>query len=285
MTIRLDHMTRHFNRAAASYEDHTPVARQSLEELIDHLSLIQIQPETILDIGSGTGLSSRAIQKHYSKAKVLEVDLARNMLKESRHKSRGWFRAKPQLILADMHRLPFADNRVDLAFANLSVQWSPEPQQLFSELCRVVAPGGLLLFSSLGPDTLSELREVTHASDGKTHVNGFLDVQQYGDALMAAGFADPVLYREHLALEYESVQQILRQLKSSGITYAGHDGDAALKGKNWLEQISHQYEAFRNNGFLPATYELIYAHAWKPEKMTDPNRVGIPIENIGRVQR
>ena len=107
---------------------------------------------------------------------------------------------------------------IDLLWSNLALQWVNDPLNAFAEFRRVLAPGGLLMFSTFGPDTLKELREAYRGTDAHTHVNRFVDLHDLGDMLVQSGFADPVMDMEHLTLTYTDVRALMRDLKAIGYT-------------------------------------------------------------------
>jgi malonyl-CoA O-methyltransferase len=144
------------------------------------------------------------------------------------------------------------------------LQWVGEPRRAFAELHRVLAPGGLLLFSSFGPDTLKELRAAFEGVGDGTHVHAFVDMHDTGDALVSCGFADPVMDMEVVTLTYDDVRGVMRDLKAIGARNATPGRPAGLFGKERLDRVARNYEAFRRDGKLPATFEVVYGHAWKP---------------------
>ncbi len=163
-----------------------------------------------------------------------------------------------------MHQLPFAPRRFDLVFSSLTVQWSSEEPRLFREVLRVLRPGGLFLFTSFGPDTLHELRSAWAAVDDRPHVNRFVDMHDIGDALVSAGFMDPVMDMELLTLEYGDVMTLMRDLKGIGAANAATQRAAGLTGKERLRNVLQAYEAFKRNGRYPASYEVVYGATFGP---------------------
>jgi len=145
-------------------------------------------------------------------------------------------------------------------------------------LHRVLAPGGLLMFSTFGPDTLKELRDAFRSVDRYTHVHRFIDMHDVGDALIACGFADPVMDMEILTLTYADVRELMRDLKAIGAHNVTRGRPATLTGKSQLAKVAQNYEAARRDGRLPATFEVIYGHAWKPQPRVGPT--GRPVIDI-----
>jgi malonyl-CoA O-methyltransferase len=157
-----------------------------------------------------------------------------------------------------------ATGQVDLVFSNLTLQWAAEPATAFTEIGRVLRPGGLLTFTTFGPDTLKELRAAWAAADELDHVNRFVDMHDLGDALVQERFAEPVMDMEMFTLTYDDPRGVMRDLKLLGAdTVLGRKG-RGLAGKARLAAMTTAYERLRRDGRLPATFEVIYGHAWKP---------------------
>ena len=168
--------------------------------------------------------------------------------------------------VADMEALPFIDSSMDLVISNLTFQWANELDNVLLECHRVLKPGGLLMFTTFGPDTLKELRACWQQVDETVnHVNQFIDMHDVGDALMRARFADPVMDMEMLTVTYEDAMLIMRDLKSIGAHNVTAGRRRTLTGKSRLVKLKQCYEQYRNNNVLPVSHELIYGHAWKAE--------------------
>ncbi len=256
---------RSFDLAASSYDAHARLQRIVREEMLSRLEWLRLSPEVVVDLGCGTGGALRALRKRFARARLLGLDISRGMLEEAR-RHQPWLR-KPDLICADMERLPLRDASVDLLFSSLTLQWSNEPEQVFQEARRVLRPGGVFLFATLGPDTLHELRDAWRAADpGHIHVNLFYDMHDLGDALVRAGLRDPVMDVERIRLDYPDVQSVMRSLKGIG-AHNGTLGRArGLTGKGRLERVRAAYEVHRNaEGMLPVSYEVIHGQAWGGE--------------------
>ncbi len=254
-----------FDRAAASYDAAAVLQHEVGRRLRERLELIRdFQPEQIMDLGCGTGRNTRALSKRYPKARALGVDLALGMCRSSR-KQAGWFSRQRQ-VCADAEQLPFADQSLDLVFSSLAIQWVEDLRHCFSEIRRVLKPGGLLLFSTLGPDTLKELRAAWSQVDGHAHVNRFTDMHEVGDALHGAGLSHPVVDMEQIVMTYREVRALMRDLKEIGAHTVTEGRSAHLTGRQRLMGMCRAYEQFRRgDGLLPATYEVVYGIAWAPE--------------------
>ena len=261
-TLARRDIRRSFNRAAKTYDQFAVLQREVDTRLAAHLSYVQIAPQLIIDLGAGTGRAARHLQSQYKKARVCLIDLAPDMLIRARSQRR-WL-AREWYTCADVVALPVRSAAIDLIYSNLMFQWCEDLTAAFSECCRVLRPGGLLLFSTLGPNTLKELRAAWAGVDSKPHVNVFLDMHDVGDKLISAGFNAPVLERDDLTLTYPDVRAVMRDLQGIGARNAHRARTRGMTGKSAFAQVEAAYESFRINGALPATYEVVYGHAWAP---------------------
>ncbi len=252
-----------FERAAPIYDQVAVLQREVGARLLDRLALVRMVPQVVLDVGAGTGNSTQGLARRYRKARVIALDLAVAMLRQVRRRS-PWLHSW-QLVCGDVERLPLADASCDLVFSNLTLQWCQDLDSAFAELRRVLRPGGLLLFSTLGPDTLKELRASWETADGHTHVNAFVDMHDVGDALLRARFAEPVMDMETLTLTYTDARGLMRDLKTLGAHNVTAGRARGLTGKGCLKVMLAAYEGLRRDDVLPATYEVVYGHAWIPE--------------------
>lgn len=272
---------RAFARAADSYDAAAVLQREIAARMLQRLDYVRLQPQRILDIGCGTGEASGQLLRRYPKAQLVALDFALPMLAHARRRGR-WLR-RPRCVCGDLDQLPLASRSVDLVFSSSAIQWSVDPAGALAEMHRVLRPGGLLMFSSFGPDTLMELREAWSEIDGYQHVHGFLDMHHYGDMLVAAGFADPVMDAERLRLTYADVGALMRDLKDIGANNAAQQRPRGLTGRARLRALGGVYERFRDgDGRLPATYEVVYGHAWGAQQRRSGNEVQIPIETLRR---
>jgi malonyl-CoA O-methyltransferase len=249
-----------FDRASGSYEAAATLQARVADELLERLGAFRLEPRVVLDSGSGTGRVTRALKRRYPKALVMALDIAPGMLREAQ-RHQGLLRRFAR-VCADAQRLPLAAASVDLVFSSLMLQWCEPLSQALAEVRRVLKPTGFFAFSTLGPDTLHELRAAWAAVDGASHVNRFLDVHDVGDALAHAGLAEPVLDVDRLALSYPDTLGLMRDLKAIGAHNVTAGRPRTLSGRGRLVRMSAAYEAFRRDGQLPATYEVIYGACW-----------------------
>ncbi|TAN74733.1 MAG: malonyl-[acyl-carrier protein] O-methyltransferase BioC [Gallionella sp.] len=262
-------MRRAFNRAAADYDAAAVLQREVCARMLERLDYIKLQPARILDAGSGTGWGARQLAAKYPAAQVVALDIAIGMLQSARSRS-GWWQkllggAKQLAVCGDIEALPLAANSVEMVWSNLAVQWCNDLPAAFAELHRVLKADGLLMFSTFGPDTLKELRLAFNGVDQHNHLNRFTDMHDIGDMLSHSGFAEPVMDMEYLTLTYGDVRGVLHDLKRIGAHNATAGRSRGLMGKHAWARLVENYERLRRDGKLPATYEVIYGHAWKPQ--------------------
>lgn len=260
---------RAFNDAAPAYDAHATLQREVADRLVARLDLVSITPAAAVDLGAGTGYCASLLTKRYPRARLLLVDVAPAMLVIARQRTRRWW-SRRSFLCADAVALPMPPASVDLIVSSLTLQWCTDLMAVFDECARILRPGGLLLFSTLGPDTLHELRAAWAAVDETPHVNRFLDMHIVGDALIHAGFSSPVMEREDLAVTYPEIGLLLRDLKGIGARNSQTQRSRSLYGRRGLATLAGAYEKFRRDGVLPATYEVIYGHAWAPSQQTRP---------------
>jgi len=236
------------------------------KRLLERLDYIRLQPNTITDIGAGTGHLSKHLSQRYKQARVIALDLAPNMLRTARRHAGTLTRLlrRQSFVCADAEGLPLADQSTDMIFSNLTLQWCGDLNRVFAEFRRVLRPGGMALFSTFGPDTLKELRDSWSAADGAVHVSAFIDMHDIGDALLRSGFADPVMDAERFTLTYPDAYTLMRELKLVGAHNATSGRNHSLTGKGRLRAMTAAYERYRDNGTLPASYEIVYGLAWAP---------------------
>lgn len=262
-TLELAKTRSGFDRAAQSYDAAAVLQREVGDRLLERLDLVRMQPERVVDLGCGTGKITEQLLRRYKKAQVIGLDLALSMVQMTRSKG-GWLR-KPAGVCADVAQLPLQADSVDMMVSNLMLQWCNDLPTVFSELAQALRPEGLLMFSTFGPDTLKELRSSWGQVDGYTHTSRFVDMHDVGDALLQAGFRDPVVDMEMITLTYTEVRGLLQDLKSIGANNATAGRNRGLTGRQRMQGFYQAYEQFRlDDGKYPATYEVIYGHAWAP---------------------
>ncbi|MDJ0807589.1 MAG: malonyl-ACP O-methyltransferase BioC [Gammaproteobacteria bacterium] len=269
---------RSFERAASGYDEVAVLQRETAGRMLARLDYIQHSPKLILDVGAGTGEATHALANRFRKARTIALDFALPMLQRARRRG-SWLR-RPRCVCGDAEQLPLADHSVDLIFSNATLQWCNDLQQTFQEFLRVLRPAGLLMFSTYGPDTLSELRQSWAEVDGSTHVSPFPDMHDIGDAMLRAGLANPVVDVDRMSLSYPDVRGLMRDLKTLGAHNVTTGRQRGLTGKGRLRAMFKAYEQFRIDGRLPASYEVVYGHAWAPAQRTRDGVTSISLESL-----
>lgn len=249
-----------FDRASAGYEAAADLQARVSAELLERLTAFDFAPRVVLDLGCGTGRVTRELKRRYPRALVVALDLSPGMLREARRHQGLWRRFAR--VCGDALRLPLAGSSVDLVFSSLVLQWCEPLGQALAEVRRVLKPSGFFAFSTFGPDTLKELRAAWARADGFSHVNRFLDMHDVGDAIAHSGLAEPVLDVERVELGYPDTLSLMRDLKAIGAHNVTAGRPRTLVGKARLRRMTDAYEAFRREGALPATYEVIYGASW-----------------------
>ncbi len=257
-----------FARAASGYEDAAILPREIGTRMLERLDYVKIEPQRVLDLGCGTGASLNALSARYPKTQVLGADFSEAMLQTGRSK-RSLLRwrmpflrsNKASLIAAEATRLPFSSASIGLLWSNQMLHWLDDPLRALREMHRVLDVGGLLMFSTLGPDTLKELRH--SFSDGYAHTQRFADMHDLGDMLVECGYADPVMDVETLTLTYSGIDDLFKDLRQNGAGCAMQARRHGLMGLSAWKTVREHYEKFVEAGRWPASFEVIYGHAWK----------------------
>jgi malonyl-CoA O-methyltransferase len=275
---------RNFDRASKTYARAAVVQAEIRARLLERLDLVKLQPTRTLDLGAASGQSSRALKDRYPKSQVFALDLSIGMLAEAAREQRLLRRF--QRIAADAQRLPLRDGAIDLAVSNLMLAWCNNPDAVFRETARVLRPEGLFMFTTLGPDTLRELRTAFRRIDARTHVHRFIDMHDLGDALMRAGFSEPVMDTERLTITYKSTHAFLSELRATGSTNATAGRRRGLLARNHFEAIERELESQRRDGSIPLSLEVVYGHAWRGtdrmQERANPSEFTVPLSSLRR---
>jgi malonyl-CoA O-methyltransferase len=259
----LDHdaVRESFDRASAGYEATAVLQARVNDELLDRVAFFGLEPEVVLDLGAGTGRGTHALAQLFPNARVIALDIAPGMLREARTKLAP--EARFDCICGDAFALPLQAASIDVVVSNLMLQWCDDLDRALAEVRRVLRPGGLFAFTTFGPDTLLELRTAWAAADAEhSHVNTFLDVHDVGNAVMRAGLSEPVLDVERRLLTYVDALSVMRDLKAIGAHNVTASRPRGLTGRARWRRMTDVYEAMREDGRIPATYEVIYGAAW-----------------------
>ena len=269
---------RGFARAVPTYDAAAVLQREIGGRMAQRLDYVKVAPAAILDAGCGTGEAVGELALRYPGAAIVAFDAAQPMVEAARRRAQTQHsllrrllrpltmtRAAipPRFVCADINALPFAGVSVDLIWSNLALQWVNDLPRAFAEFRRVLKVGGLLSFTTFGPDTLRELRTAFAGAGGTTHTNRFVDMHDIGDMLVHAGFADPVMDMEYVTLTFETPHAMLAELKAIGATNRTRGRPRGLMGRRRFARATSALEALRRDGRIPATFEVIYGHAWK----------------------
>jgi len=271
---------RYAERASAGYDSGAVLARELRNAMLKRLDYIAFTPTAILDLGCGTGEGAVALAARWPRARVVAVDLAPAMLDAlaARDDVKGIER-----IRAEAESLPIPDASLDLVFSNLMLPWCDDIDAVFAEVARVLAPRGLFSFTTLGPDTLMELRAAWRAVDDSEHVHPFTDMHDLGDGLVRAGLAEPVLDVSRYTLTYPDADALMRDLKAIGAQNAAESRTRGLTGRGRIAAMAAAYEPFRTGGVLPSTWEAVFGQAWGPlERPARGDEFTFPVSGIGR---
>lgn len=253
-------VTRRFDRTASRFDDVDFVHAHAREGLFERLEPVVVKADNVLDLGCATGTAARNLGRRFRGARVWSVDLSADMLRAAAGKKRRF--GKQAFVQADARALPFAEGSMDVVFCNLLLPWVGNPDALFHEVSRVLPEGGLFLFATLGPDSLSGIREAWQSVDDGEHVNHFHDMHDVGDGLVRAGLADPVLDVDRLTVSYASCEALFADLTATGARNSLAGRQAALCGRTRFARMRETLEKSAANGRIPVELELVYGHCW-----------------------
>jgi len=257
------------------------IYREIAARMLERLELVRLDPKRVLDAGCGRGADLTVLHNVYRNAQVLGLDGSENLLNVaqgeqkaagifmqrllSKLTGRGTDSAQAELICADFSTTPFADRAVDLVWSNLALHWHSEPDRVFSEWLRILNVHGLLMFSCFGPDSLKEIRAAFDEGDLAPHTLPFVDMHDFGDMLINAGFATPVMDMEVITLTYTGVDQLFNEVRALGGNPL-QTRNQGLMGRAAWQRVRNRLELLRaNDGRIPLTLEIIYGHAFRPE--------------------
>jgi malonyl-CoA O-methyltransferase len=229
-------------------------------ELLERLQYFRLEPRVIVDLGCGAGAGAAELHRRYSRAQVIGVDLSYAMTRRARRAQRFWRRY--ECLCADACALPLATQSVDLVFSSLMLQHYDDPAYPFAEVQRVLRPGGLLLFCTLGPATLQELREAWAGVDDSPHLRAFADMPQLASAATHTGLAEPVMDRDVRVTHYAQVADLMQELRANGAGRGLAARRRALTGPRRWRRMVARYETLRSPAGIPASWELIYGAAF-----------------------
>jgi malonyl-CoA O-methyltransferase len=251
---------RRFDHVASGFDNADFVHRVTFDALLERLEPVVLRPRHVLDLGCATGTGSKQLARRFRPARVIGLDASYSM---SRLATDGWsFFYKPRIVQADACRIPFRDGSIDLVFANMLLPWIDDHAACFSEIARVLAKDGIFAFATLGPDSLSELRDAWQSIDEELHVNIYPDMHDIGDALVRAGLRDPVLDVDQLNVTYRDTSDLYRDLTGAGARNCLRGRRQTLTGKSRFKAMDDSLAARMTDNVLSLELELVYGHAW-----------------------
>lgn len=269
MPARVDTVRRQFDRRAARFRRHDAIVREVGRRLIERLEVMRIEPGLIVDVGCGAGGTREALLGRWAAARWVGVDISAAMLARAAPASSlsrllPWRGARAHAVCAEATALPFGDGAVDLLFSNLMLHWHPQPHTVFPHWQRALRVGGLLLFSCFGPDTLSELRQAYAVAGIAARPMPFIDMHDFGDMMVAAGFDGPVMDAEKIRLTYPSPQALLREVAALGGNPRDDRAPGLVGGRRARALLAALGDTRDTQGRITLTFEIAYGHAWKP---------------------
>jgi malonyl-CoA O-methyltransferase len=274
-----------FDWVADRYDRHAALEQEVGRRLLERLDHRRRDPECILDLGCGTGTLAAELKRRFRRAQVVGLDVSPAMLARTRRKSRL---IRPlRAVCGRLESLPFPDRSADLVVSNLALMWAADPLPVFKEIGRVLRPDGLLLFTTLGAASLEQLRAAWSAVDQRVKLPPLADLLELGDALMAAGFREPVMDREMITLEYPCLEALARELEATG---------AATLIENWghwqsaAASLEAAYRRLQGDAALPLGFEVIYGTAFgppegQPRKTAQGDVVTVSVDSLLRSRR
>ncbi len=274
--LRTRDVRRRFDRAANTFDDADFAHRVTREGLLARMRPMTAEATVVVDLGAGTGSAIPLLQKRFRRARVIAVDSSAPMLRALR--SKRSLLSKRHAVQADARAMPFADASVDVVFSNLMMPWLDRPDSVFAEVARVLRRDGLFAFSTLGPDSLLEVRRAWQAVDGGAHVIRFPDMHDVGDALVRAGLRDPVLDVDRLAVNYHSSEALFRDLTAVGARNSLRQRQPGLLGRSRLQRFAETL--FAEGTGCSLTLELVYGHCWGGEARRMGGEIAVDASEI-----
>lgn len=245
-------IARSFSRAATTYDGYAGLQRNVGHQL---LSRLPENAQQVMDLGCGTGFFTPMLAQHYPSANLIGLDIAQGMLDYCAQQ----YGDLAQWVCGDAEKLPLADNSIDVIFSSLAIQWCHQFPRVLSEALRVLKPGGSFVFSTLGPKTLFELRDAWSHVDNYQHVNRFVPVPEMRRAVDEAGFSCVSVQVEYEIQQYKALRELTTELKKLGAHNLTQGRNTHLTGSQRIKGLLQAYEQHRQDGCLPATYEVVYA--------------------------
>ena len=300
--IRRERVRRAFNRVAPAFATNDFLYREMARRMDERLDMVRLTTKHILDAGCGLGADRLTLHQRYPEATWIGLDQSMPMLRHGQaaeEAALGFMRRlltsrrRPmsRRLAARMDALPIGGKSVDLIWSNAALHWLDNLPETFKEFNRVLSVGGLLVFSTFGPDTLKELRQAILAASpagqaGSVRLHDFTDMHDLGDMLVHGGFSDPVMDMETLTLTYADPWQALRELQLAGSVSASETAVRGLTSRRFWTKVFEHWPRDAQ-GRYPLTFELVQGHAWKvaPRQHEDGRAVVNFMPRPGQVPR
>ncbi len=247
-----------FASAANSYDELAGLQRKAGLQLLQQLSGLEVF-EHVLDIGCGTGFLTQQLLRQASIKQMIALDIAHSMVQRSRAKLGEVDNVS--YLCADAESIPLLNHSVDTIVSNLALQWCENLTVVFKGFNKVLKTEGRLVFSTFGPNTLQELKKSWASVDNYSHVNAFYSMQQLTAFLQQAGFNNISCESVSYLSEYQSVKELMKELKGIGAHNVLPHRNRQTTRKSSMQAMISAYESYRVNGLIPATYEIIYLTA------------------------
>jgi malonyl-CoA O-methyltransferase len=262
--------------------------REVSARMFERLQLVKLQPTRVLDAGCGEGADISLLKNRFNDANIVGLDGAAAMVALAQERqvaamssvarlfsSMNKWRsntAASALVCGDFAQTPFAAQSHDLLWSNLALHWHPQPDRVFAEWARIIKVEGLLMFSCFGPDTFKELRHAFEQVDMAPHTLPFVDMHDFGDMLVQAGFTTPVMDMEIITVTYDTPERLLEDVRAWGGNPL-QNKRRGLLGKGAYRTVLNALAALRRDvdGKIPLTFEVVYGHAFKPQPRVTKN--------------
>ncbi|MDE1463132.1 malonyl-ACP O-methyltransferase BioC [Spartinivicinus poritis] len=248
-----------FSQAAPCYDSAAKLQQQVLKRLVQQLPDLP-DNSVIADLGCGTGKGLQQLTQRYSSGQLLGLDLAYGMLAHARsHK-----RISANWCCGDAEQLPLRASSIDLVFSSLAIQWCQSFPKLLSQIENTLKPGGFFVFSTLTEGTLTELNQAWQQIDHYVHVNTYPSVDWHLQQIQASGFQTVAAINKQEVVYEQNLKVVLQGLKNIGAGTVNGRRRSGLMSREQYQQLTSQYEAFRQSSGLPATYQVFYSILKKP---------------------
>lgn len=281
-TLKLRDVRRRFDRAAATFDSADFLHAVTRNGLLERMQPLVIEPARILDLGSATGAAAAALGKRFRGAHLVSLDLSHNMLLKARRKRHWLSRKRASYLQAEASRLPLPDQGIDMVFSNLLLPFIDRPEDVFTEVARVLRKDGVFAFATLGPDSLQEIRAAWGHVDSGVHVAEFPDMHDIGDALVRAGLRDPVLDVDRLVVQYQDAGRLFTDLGKVGARNTFEQRRRSLMGKRRFADMQSVLSGASTDDKIHLDLELVYGHCWGGGSRRDPANITIDASRIQR---